>query len=99
MFCEYEDFDEYDDVEWFGEGEDNYDDAEEFEKDNSYDDVPEEDEDERYVLTPWGCMTAAAADYNIDLSHMTAKMGQHFVEDFMEYMETAGYLVKGGENE
>lgn len=86
MFDEYEDYEDY------------LDDAEEFEKDNSYDDVPEE-EDERYVLSPWGCMWATAKDYNIDLSHMTPKMGEHFVDDFMKAMETAGYLVKGEQNE
>lgn len=63
-----------------------------------YEDVFDEDE-ERYVLTPWGCLYCVLNDYNIDTNHITGKMGEHIVNDFMEVMETAGYLVKGIDNE
>ena len=53
-----------------------------------------EDDDERYVLTPWGCLACVLEDYNIDTNHITGKMGEHIVEDFMELMENAGYVTK-----
>lgn len=58
-----------------------------------YEDVFDED-DEQYVLTPWGCLSCVLEDYHIDFSHIAPKVGQHIVEDFMELMEKAGYLVK-----
>lgn len=53
-----------------------------------------DDEDARYILTPWGCMSCVLSDYNIDYSHLTPTMGKHMVEDFMKLMEKTGYLEK-----
>ena len=62
-------------------------------KDNlSIDDL--DDDNTRYILTPWGCMSCTLSDYNIDYSHLTPAMGKHMVEDFMELMEKTGYVRK-----
>lgn len=49
-------------------------------------------EEEKYVLTPWGCMMAVLMDYGINISHITPKMGEHMVTDFLEYMVAAGHI-------
>lgn len=49
-------------------------------------------EEERHTLTPWGCLYATFLDYNIDLSSVSGKMGEHIVEDFMELMSKCGYI-------
>ena len=58
-----------------------------------YEDVFDED-DEHYVLTPWGCLVCVLEDYNIDTNHITGRMGEHIVDDFMKLMESAGYVAK-----
>lgn len=58
---------------------------------NDSDDL-DEDGDEKYVLTPWGCLCVVMDDYNIDYSHLTPMMGKHMVEDFMDAMERAGHV-------
>lgn len=55
------------------------------------------DDDERYVLTPWGCLYATLREYGIDLSHITGRVGEHIVEDFMETMVRAGHVLKAEE--
>lgn len=50
--------------------------------------------DETYALTPWGCLYAVLLDYGIDVSHITPKMGEHMVNDFMESMMRAGYVTE-----
>lgn len=53
------------------------------------------DKDERIMLTPWGCLLSVLHDYNIlDTGHITAKMGEHLVDDFMEQLAKVGYLEK-----
>ena len=54
----------------------------------------EEENDEKYVLTPWGCLYGVLLDYGIDVSHIKGRVGEHIVEDFMEAMEKAGYISK-----
>ena len=49
-------------------------------------------EEDRYMLTPWGCMYAIFLDYNINLSSISGTMGEHIVEDFMELMVKCGYI-------
>ena len=61
-------------------------------QDNLSDDM--DDDDTRYILTPWGCMSCILSDYNVDYSHLTPAMGKHMVEDFMELMERTGYVKK-----
>ena len=56
------------------------------------------DENEKYVLTEWGCLYLTLLDYGIDASHIPSKVGKHIVEDFMEMMEQAGYVKRGKEN-
>ena len=55
----------------------------------------ENDEEETYVITPWGCLYAVLLDYGIDVSHVRGRVGEHIIEDFMEAMEKAGYIAKG----
>lgn len=61
-----------------------------------YEDVEDEvfNDDDIFVLSPWGCLAATLKDYGLDISHITPKMGVHMVEDFMESMVTAGYIEK-----
>lgn len=49
-------------------------------------------EEERYTLTPWGCLYAIFLAYNIDLSSVSGTIGEHIVEDFMELMVKCGYI-------
>lgn len=56
------------------------------------DDDKNYDTEERYRLTPWGCLSLTLMDYNVDIDHITPKMGEHMVEDFMKLMETAGHV-------
>lgn len=50
--------------------------------------------EEDYVLTPWGCLESTLRDYGIDTSHITGRMGEHLVEDFMEAMVVSGHVGK-----
>lgn len=50
-------------------------------------------DDERYVLTPWGCLASVLSDYKIDVSGISGKVGEHIVEDFMDAMERMGHVV------
>ena len=56
-------------------------------------------EEEKYILTPWGCLWGVLNDYGIDLSNITPAIGEHMVEDFMTAMVKAGYLAKGEDDE
>lgn len=56
-------------------------------------------EDEVWRLTPWGCLFAVLNDYNIYCDHITSRMGEHLVDDFMEAMEKHGYLSRVSEEE
>ena len=49
---------------------------------------------EKYRLTLWGCLAGVLQDYGIDISHITPKMGEHMVTDFMETLEISGYLER-----
>lgn len=55
------------------------------------------DEDVKYRLTPWGCLCAVLMDYGIDVGRISGKVGGHIVDDFMEVMEVAGYIMKDDE--
>ena len=57
------------------------------------------DDDDVYILTPLGCLMAVLMDYGIDISHITPKMGEHMVSDFMQYMVDAGHIEKAQEGE
>lgn len=64
----------------------------------SEDDITDDD-DVKYVLSPWGCLSVVLNDYGIDISRISGKVGSHIVEDFMELMEKAGYILECDDNE
>lgn len=49
---------------------------------------------ERYVLSEWACLFLTLKDYGIDTDHISGKVGQHIVDDFMELMAKFGYVVR-----
>ena len=61
--------------------------------------MSEESKEEIYFITPWGCLSSVLDDYNIDTSHITPKMGEHMVEDFMDAMVKSGHVVKKEEDQ
>jgi len=52
------------------------------------------EDEEKWVLTEWGCMDVTLQEYGFDTSHIPGKVGKHMVEDFMERMVRAGYVGK-----
>lgn len=54
----------------------------------------DENKDESLRLTMWGCLECVLRDYNIDASHITPKMSEHLVNDYMELLERQGYIEK-----
>ena len=54
----------------------------------------EDTEEERYCLTEWGCLLATLTEYNIDISHISGRVGGHIVDDFMELLCKQGYIAK-----
>lgn len=58
-----------------------------------------EKDEEKYVITPWGCMLCVLKNYGINLSGITDTIGQHMVDDFMKLMETAGHIEKVKDDE
>lgn len=59
-----------------------------------------EEDEQKFVLSEWGCLYAVLTDYGIDVDSIPGRVGKHIVEDFMELMCTAGYVEeKGGEQD
>lgn len=54
------------------------------------------EDEEKYCLTPWGCLYYVLTNYGIETDHITGTIGEHLVEDFMAAMAKQGYVVKGG---
>lgn len=54
--------------------------------------IYDDDDDVKFVLTEWGCLSSALTDYGVDVSCVTGKIGEHIVEDFMELMVKCGYI-------
>ncbi len=52
----------------------------------------QECDEEEYVLSEWGCLYITLTDYGINVDHISGRVGQHIVEDFMEAMTKAGYV-------
>lgn len=50
------------------------------------------DDDAKFVLTEWGCLSSVLTDYGVDVSRVTGKIGEHIVGDFMELMVKCGYI-------
>lgn len=53
-----------------------------------------QEEEEVMVLTPWGCLMGVLNDYGFNTDHITGKIGEHMVEDFMDLMVATGHLAK-----
>lgn len=58
-----------------------------------------EDENELLVLTMWGCLQCVLMDYNVDISHITPKMGVHMADDYMELLEKHGHIRRDDGND
>ena len=56
------------------------------------DDTKYDFDEEKFIITPWGCLYATLMDYGIDVRHVSGKVGEHIVDDFMETMVKAGYI-------
>lgn len=54
--------------------------------------TPVAENEEEYILTPWGCLSLVLNDYGIDTNGISGKAGAHVVEDFMELMVHLGYV-------
>ena len=53
-----------------------------------------EDDEEKYVLTPWGCLYMVLTDYGVDVKNIPGRIGVHIVEDFIDEMVRAGHVEK-----
>ena len=49
--------------------------------------------DDRYTLTPWQCLYGVLNDYGISVSNITATIGEHLVNDFMNEMVKCGHIM------
>ena len=58
-----------------------------------------DDENVRFVLTPWGCLSSVLTEYNVDVSRISGRVGQHIVDDFMDAMVRAGHVAKAERTE
>ena len=56
-------------------------------------------EDEYYTLTMWGCPSAVLEEYGFDTNHISGRVGEHIVEDYMDQLEQCGYLKKKEQDE
>lgn len=59
-----------------------------------YENINPEDDDERFVLTPWGCLLCAFRDFGLKLPDISGKMAEALMDDFFEIMERHGIVEK-----
>lgn len=59
----------------------------------------DEELDPVYRLTPWGCLMAVLHDYGVDVSHITGRIGEHMVQDFMQMMVEQGIVERNDEHD
>lgn len=59
-----------------------------------YGNINPEDDNERYFLTPWGCLCCAFGDFSLKTPEISGKMADALMDDFFEIMEAAGILEK-----
>lgn len=59
-----------------------------------YENINPEDDNERYFLTPWGCLCCAFGDFSLKPPEISGKMADALMDDFFEIMEAAGILEK-----
>ncbi len=60
-----------------------------------YENINPEDDDERYLLTPWGCLCCAFADFSLKPPEISGKMADALMEDFFEIIKKHGLWRKG----
>lgn len=63
-----------------------------------YENINPEDDNERYFLTPWGCLCCAFGDFSLKPPEISGKMADALMDDFFEIMETAGIVEKKNES-
>lgn len=63
-----------------------------------YENISPEDDNERYFLTPWGCLCCAFGDFSLKPPEISGKMADALMDDFFEIMEAAGILEKKNES-
>lgn len=63
-----------------------------------YENINPEDDNERYFLTPWGCLCCAFGDFSLKPPEISGKMADALMDDFFEIMEAAGILEKKNES-
>lgn len=64
-----------------------------------YENISPEDDNERYFLTPWGCLCCAFGDFSLKPPEISGKMADALMDDFFEIMEAAGILEKKGNDD
>lgn len=60
--------------------------------------------EERYILTPWGCLYAVLLDYGVRISlsdgrEISGKVGEHIMQDLFGVLCKMGYLAEKDEEE
>lgn len=63
-----------------------------------YENINPEDDNERYFLTPWGCLCCAFGDFGLELPKISRKMAEALMDDFFEIMEMAGIIERENES-
>lgn len=63
-----------------------------------YENINPEDDNERYFLTPWGCLCCAFGDFSLKPPEISGKMADALMDDFFEIMEAAGIVEKKNES-
>ena len=64
-----------------------------------YENINPEDDNERYFLTPWGCLRCAFGAFSLKPPEISGKMADALMDDFFEIMEAAGILEKKGNDD
>lgn len=64
----------------------------------------EKKSEEKYTLTPMGCLYAVLLDYVgpdhlLDIRKIQGRVGEHIVEDFMDALVRTGYLERTSDEE
>lgn len=59
-----------------------------------YENINPEDDNERYFLTPWGCLCCAFGDFSLKTPEISGKMADALMDDFFEIMEAAGIIER-----
>lgn len=63
-----------------------------------YENINPEDDNERYFLTPWGCLCCAFGDFSLKPPEISGKMADALMDDLFEIMEAAGIVEKKNES-